>query len=108
MRNLSKWSICAALFIFFIIGGEVARASFFGFQPMPCNIGDNFEEVHHLCYYCPRGSIQREKECLGLPYLGTRCPHGQDHFYEDDSQRCVYCQEGYVYLFIDGKCHKKK
>ncbi len=108
MRKLSTWGICTALIIFLMVGGGAVRASFFGFQPMPCDIGDNFDDAHHRCYYCPRGSIQREKECLGLPYLGIRCAHGQDHYYDSETQSCIYCQEGYVYLFIDGKCHKKK
>lgn len=108
MRILSGWSLYPILISLLMIGGGTARASFFGFQPMPCDSSDNFDEAKHLCYYCPRGSVQRELECLGVPYLGTRCPHGADHFYEPQTQRCVYCQEGYVYLFIDGKCHKKK
>lgn len=90
-----------------LLGAEETYASFFGFVPPPCNVEDVFDEQHHQCYYCPRGSNLVEQECLGTPLLGDRCPHGEDHFYESLSQKCIYCQSGYIYLFSDGKCHKK-
>ncbi len=96
-----------------------AQGGMFGFHPSPCPEGGTPDSNNKQCLYCPQGtelvtepsSKAREpslktKWCSGIALLGNSCPIGEDAWFDDRKNLCIYCFSGYSFSPDHKECYK--
>ena len=101
------------LILFLTTSSLFAQGGMFGFHGSPCPEGGTHDPELNHCFYCPQGaqlviepSSKAKKWCSGVALLGEPCPRGEDVWFDDAKNLCLYCSLGYTFSHDHTKCHK--
>lgn len=104
--------VIRSLIILFITSSSLfAQGGMFGFSMSPCPEGGIYNVEHHHCMYCPQGAqlitepSSKRKRCSGIAALGNPCPTGQDVWFDDQNNVCLYCSPGYAFSYNHKECY---